>query len=155
MLSWVRSRLNRISLKYRLVEGPGHLWLHTTHEGPWPHHMILEVSRDGVWTLPFGFAQFSWSWLLARLWSGLTQVCKASTRIIMSRHDVVFWASIIATNWLILCAFRMCVNMPWKPNGSQWSHVFYCPISVSHLVGFLLWLKSPKIHGTYSQERLY
>jgi hypothetical protein len=24
--------------------GPSHIWLHTTLEGPWPHHMILEVS---------------------------------------------------------------------------------------------------------------
>jgi hypothetical protein len=28
--------------------GPGHMWLHTKREGPWPHHMILEVSWDGL-----------------------------------------------------------------------------------------------------------
>jgi hypothetical protein len=30
--------------------GPGHIWLHTTLEGPWPHYMILEVCCDGLWT---------------------------------------------------------------------------------------------------------
>ena len=38
--------------------GPGHIWLHTTLEGPWPYHMILEVSWDGLWTLSFGLSQF-------------------------------------------------------------------------------------------------
>ena len=37
--------------------GPGHTWLHTTLEGPWPHYMILEVSWDGLWTLSFGLSQ--------------------------------------------------------------------------------------------------
>ena len=34
--------------------------------GPWPHHMILEVSWDGFWTLSFGLSQFHghYSWLL-------------------------------------------------------------------------------------------
>ena len=32
---------------------PGHIWLHTTLEDLWPHHMILEVSWDGLWTLFF------------------------------------------------------------------------------------------------------
>jgi hypothetical protein len=31
----------------------GHIWPHTTLEGPWPHYMILEVSRDDLWTLSF------------------------------------------------------------------------------------------------------
>jgi hypothetical protein len=30
-------------------------------------YMILEVSWDGLWTLPFGLPQFSWSRLLARV----------------------------------------------------------------------------------------
>ena len=42
--------------------GPGHIWLHITLEGPWPHHMILEVCWDGLWTLSFR--------LLACVWSG-------------------------------------------------------------------------------------
>ena len=33
-------------------------------------HMILEVPWDNLWTLPFGLSQFSWSRLLARVWSG-------------------------------------------------------------------------------------
>ena len=47
---------------------PGHVWLHNTLEGPWPHYMILEVSWDGLWTLSLGLSQ-SWSRLLARVWS--------------------------------------------------------------------------------------
>ena len=37
--------------------GPGHIWLHTTLESPWPHYMILEVSWDGLWTPSFGLSQ--------------------------------------------------------------------------------------------------
>ena len=44
----------------------GHVWLHTTPEGLWPHYMILEVSSDCLRTL----FTISWSWLLARVWSG-------------------------------------------------------------------------------------
>jgi hypothetical protein len=43
------------------VWGPGwieihwnSIWLHTTHEGLWPHYMILEVSWDSLSTLSFG-----------------------------------------------------------------------------------------------------
>ena len=58
------------SHKYTFIEiafgwGPGHVWLHTTLEGRWPHYMILEVSWDGLWTLSFGLLQLSWSRLLA------------------------------------------------------------------------------------------
>ena len=46
--------------------GPGHIWLCTTLEDLWPHHMILKVSWDGPWTLlSFGLSQFHGhdSWL--------------------------------------------------------------------------------------------
>ena len=36
---------------------PGHVWLHTTLEGPWPHCVILDVDWDGLWTLSFGLSQ--------------------------------------------------------------------------------------------------
>ena len=52
----------------------GHiLWLHTTLEDPWPHYMILEVCRDGLWTISFGLSQFHGhgSWLVC-VWSGTT-----------------------------------------------------------------------------------
>ena len=44
----------------------GHVWLHTTLEGPWPHYIISEVSWDGLWTLSFGLSQFHGhsSWLV-------------------------------------------------------------------------------------------
>ena len=49
--------------------GPGHIWLHTTLEGPWPHYMILEVSWDGLWTLSFGLSKFHGhgSWLVCEV----------------------------------------------------------------------------------------
>ena len=46
--------------------GPGHVWLHTTFEGPWPHYMTLEVCWDALWTLFFGLSEFHGhgSWLV-------------------------------------------------------------------------------------------
>ena len=56
----VRTRINRISLKYHLVEGLV-TYGFTLHlrvlEGPWPQEMILKVSWDGLWTLSFGLSQ--------------------------------------------------------------------------------------------------
>ena len=48
---------------------PGHIWLHTTFEDPWPHYMILEVCWDGLWTLSFKLSQSHGhgSWLLCEL----------------------------------------------------------------------------------------
>ena len=50
--------------------GSGHIWLHTTLEGPWPHHMILEVCWDNLWTLCFGLSQFHGhgSWLVCEVY---------------------------------------------------------------------------------------
>ena len=36
---------------------PGHKWVHTTLENPWPHFMVLEVSWNGPWALSFGLSQ--------------------------------------------------------------------------------------------------
>jgi hypothetical protein len=50
--------------------GPGHIWLHITFEGPWPHYVIVEVCWDGdVWTLSFGLSQFHGhgSWLVCEV----------------------------------------------------------------------------------------
>ena len=47
--------------------GPGHIWLHITFEGPWPHYMILEVCWDGLWRLSFGLSQFHGH---GSVWSG-------------------------------------------------------------------------------------
>ena len=46
-----------------------HIWLHTTLEDPWPHHMVLEVSWDNLWTLSFGLLQFhgDGSWLMCEV----------------------------------------------------------------------------------------
>jgi hypothetical protein len=55
---------------YKFIEmafdwGLGHIWLHTTLEGPWPHYMVREVILEGLWTLSFGLSQFHGhgSWL--------------------------------------------------------------------------------------------
>ena len=49
--------------------GSGHIWLHTTLDGPWPHYMILEVCWDGLWTLSFRVSQFHGhgSWLVCEV----------------------------------------------------------------------------------------
>ena len=50
--------------------GSGHIWLHTTLEGPWPHYMSLEVCWDGLWTCSFGLSQFlhgHGSWLVCEV----------------------------------------------------------------------------------------
>ena len=51
ILSYVRIRMNKFIEKITFSWGPGHLWLHTTLERPWPHYMIWEVCWDGLWTL--------------------------------------------------------------------------------------------------------
>ena len=38
--------------------GPGHIWLPTTLEDPWPHYVILEVSWDSLWTFLSGSHNF-------------------------------------------------------------------------------------------------
>jgi hypothetical protein len=49
--------------------GRGHIWLHTTLEGFWPHYMILEVTWDGFRTLSFGLSQLHGhgSWLVCEV----------------------------------------------------------------------------------------
>ena len=53
------------------VWGPDHIWLHNTLEGSWPHvHcMVLEVTKDGLWTRSFGLSQFHGhgSWLVCEV----------------------------------------------------------------------------------------
>ena len=62
--AWIAIHWNNIWLRAQ------HIWLHTTLEDPWPHHMML----GGVLGRPldtfFWALTFSWSRLLARVWSG-------------------------------------------------------------------------------------
>ena len=51
------------------ARGSGHVWLHTTLEGPWPHYMIWEVCWDSPLDTFFWALTTSWSRLLARAWS--------------------------------------------------------------------------------------
>ena len=59
--------------------GPGHIWLQTTLEGPWPHYYDF----GGVLGRPldtfFWNLTISWSRLLARVWSGPKHACKLSS----------------------------------------------------------------------------
>jgi hypothetical protein len=73
-LSWVRTRMNRKFIDIAFGLGSGHIWLHTTLEGPWPHYTILEVCWDGLWTLFFWALTISWWRPLARVWSGPQRV---------------------------------------------------------------------------------
>ena len=57
-LSCARIRVNTKFIETTFGWGHGHIWLHTTLEGPWPHCMILEVSWHDLWTLSFGLSQF-------------------------------------------------------------------------------------------------
>ena len=68
--------------------GPGHIWLHTTLEGLWPHYIVVEVRWGDLWALSFGLSQFhghgSWlllqvaltilehNWILPRIWRNKT-----------------------------------------------------------------------------------
>jgi hypothetical protein len=65
-------RMNKKFIQIAFGWGPGHIWLHTTLEGMWPHYnMMLEVCWGWhldtfLWALTI-----SWSWLLARVvWCG-------------------------------------------------------------------------------------
>jgi hypothetical protein len=72
--------------------GPGHIWLHTTIEDPWPHYMILEVSWDNLWTLSFGLSQFHGhgSWL----------VCEVARKHYGNSNENPIWLKWIA--WVVV-----------------------------------------------------
>jgi hypothetical protein len=82
---------------------PGHTWLHTTPEDPWPHYMILEVNWDGLWTLSFGLSRFhghaSWlvcvqvliTWQLS--WWRLPAVLFLSCQLSTLSHPSHLWYS--------------------------------------------------------------
>jgi hypothetical protein len=61
--AWMEIHCYRSWLKAR------HIWLHTILEVPWPHHMILEVCWDGLWTLSIGLSHFhgDGSWLMCEV----------------------------------------------------------------------------------------
>ena len=69
ILSCVRTPHEHKFTKIAFGFGPGHIWLHTTLEGPWPHYMIFgSVSGRPldtfIWALTISFM------VLARVWSG-------------------------------------------------------------------------------------
>ena len=60
--------------------GPGHIWLHTTLEGPWPHSMISEVCWDGLWTLSFGPSQVHGN--------GIWLMCEVALKLVTNEHII-------------------------------------------------------------------
>jgi hypothetical protein len=64
--SCVRTCMNRKFIEITFCWGSGHIWLHTTLEGPWFRKVCLGRPLDTFfWALTI-----SWSRLLARVWSG-------------------------------------------------------------------------------------
>ena len=66
--------------------GPGHIWLQTTLEDPWPHYKILEVSWDGLCTFSFGLSQFHGhnSWLVCEV------TIEPSLHLILANNQSIF-----------------------------------------------------------------
>jgi hypothetical protein len=132
--------------------GPGHIWLHTTLEGPWPHYMILEVHWNGLCTLSFGLAQFHYhgSWLVCEVTLKATSHKRLTTLglfyFIMCEdpHEIAFgWGLITYDSTLHLRIhdhtlwFRRCVGTAFGC-GLLGSHKFH---------GHGSWpLTSPKLH---------
>ena len=94
ILSCVRTRMNRNSIETTFGWGLGHIRLHTTLEGPWPHYVILEVSWDGLCTLSFGLSQFrghvSWrvcELALSRTWRDLQSSMDTKKTHVTKRSD--------------------------------------------------------------------
>ena len=50
--AWIEVHWNSIWLR-----NWSHVTSHYTWGDPWPHHIILEVCWDGLWTLSFGLSQ--------------------------------------------------------------------------------------------------
>ena len=78
---------NPVCIKKNTIEiafgwGPGHLWLHATLEGPWPHYMIPEVSLGRPLNTSFGLSHFLGldSWLTCKV------VLRASEAITVLQH---------------------------------------------------------------------
>ena len=93
--------------------GPGHIWLHTILEGPWPHYMILVVSWDGIWTLSIGLSWFHGhgSWLMCEV----ALRCHSNLRYWFIRFSAC-WGVVVnqfhhtfVTNWFASH------NISWKP----------------------------------------
>ena len=71
--------------------GPGHMWLHTTLEDPWPHYMMLEVCWDGLRHFLLGSHSF----------------------MVTTLHSCVKWPSIFLFSHLLLIVF-MSSNLTCK-----------------------------------------
>ena len=123
-LSCVRTHINKKN--YNEIAygwGLGHIWLHTTLEGPWPHHMMLEVCWDGLWTLSFGLSQFNGhgSWLAfgplhTRDWEPVTFITLQALSLVEKAEPVqVFYFTLPLEGSKELCECKMDVKSTWIP----------------------------------------
>ena len=95
--------------------GPGHIWLHTTLGGPWPHYMILEVCWDGLWTLSYGLSQSHGrgSWLVCEVALNF----KNPWPFIRRRNNVERCLKFITYHKFLGC-------IPWGPR-IMWAHLSF------------------------------
>ena len=87
--AWIEIDWNSIWLRV------GHIWLHTTPEGPWPHYMILGVCWDSLCALSFGLSHIHGhgSWVvcevgpsLSSTWSLTKPIWETSLQVTHHRH---------------------------------------------------------------------
>ena len=96
----------------------GHIWLHTTLEGLWPHYTISEVCWDGLWTLPFGLSQFYGHviWL----------VCESALRLMNSYANLQ--ASVVGALINICFIFNLICRGLFLPTLSVLNYQFHVKI---------------------------
>ena len=87
--------MNKNSLKIAFGWGPGHIWLHTYTWGSMTTLHDFVGALDGLETLFFFWAlTISWSWVLARVWSGpkthLPYICHTP-------HAIMQWVTSYTT----------------------------------------------------------
>ena len=115
--AWIEIHGNSIWLR------AGHIRLHTTLEGLWPHYMILEVCWDDFWTLSFGLSQFHGHayWLVCEVaLSVMYTICKGP------KLNAYGSKSVASTNCQYYCVF---VD---KNDYLQWEFIYIMICSMPH-----------------------
>ena len=142
--------MNRYQLKIASGWGPGHIWLHTTLEGPWPHYMLLEVRWDRLWTLSFGLSQFHGhsSWLVCEVTLRTTSHTSLSARDHYTSSTLISGKGGAGPGWLrFLLGSHNFIGMAL---GS-------CEVALRYVgvVWFVVWCSTNRIYTTklvlYSQ----
>ena len=126
--------MNRNSLEIAFGWEPGHMWLHTTLEDPWPLCMILEVCTwDGLWTLSLGLSQIHGhgSWLVCVKWALPDRVVifflVASVLARWSR-----WAAQLSLVLRPQSSPRLLFFGPWLSSRQSLDTLIYKPFNIRH-----------------------